>query len=112
MTKTKLILISGRSLKQGTGLSHGKDSTDYQTAVTTLEMNQADMARLALAAGDMVKITTGAGEAMACCQSADLPEGMAFIAYGPVSSQLMEAETEASGMPSSKGFEVEVERAG
>jgi formylmethanofuran dehydrogenase subunit D len=37
---------------------------------------------------------------------------LAFIAYGPVSSQLMGEETHASGMPNSKGFEVEVERVG
>jgi formylmethanofuran dehydrogenase subunit D len=112
MLSTKLILIAGRSLKQGTGVNAGKGSAEYREAVTTLEMNQADMTRLELRDGDTVKIKTSAGEATARCQSTDLPEGMVFIAYGPVSSQLMGTETDASGMPNSKGFEVEVERAG
>lgn len=112
MPDTKLILIAGRSLKQGTSLNTGKESSKYKEAVATLEMNRDDMTRLELQEGDNVKLKTSEGQATVRCQSANLPEGMAFIAYGPVSSQLMGGETEASGMPNSKGFEVEVERVG
>ena len=38
MTKVKLALIPGRSLKQGTGLNWGKNSAEYQLAVSTLEI--------------------------------------------------------------------------
>jgi formylmethanofuran dehydrogenase subunit D len=34
---------------------------------------------------------------------------MLFIPYGPPSSQLMDGDTAASGMPLSKNFEVSVE---
>ena len=112
MSKTKLILIAGRSLKQGTGLNIGKESTDYQAAVTKMEMNRQDMLRLGLKNGDSVRVKATGGEVVVQCQEAELPEGMGFIAYGPPSSQLMGQETHGSGMPSSKGFEVEVERVG
>ena len=110
MRNARLILIAGRSLKQGTGVNRGKESAEYREAVTTVEMNRADMTRFGLRDGDKVKIRASGGEAIVHCLGTDLPEGMAFIAYGPLSSQLMDSETHASGMPSSKGFEVEVER--
>lgn len=112
MQEIKLILIAGRSLKQGTGMNLGKESVEYRQAVATLELNRQDMARLGLQEGQAVRLKTEYGEATAQGQGADLPEGLAFIAYGPVSSQLMGEETHASGMPNSKGFEVEVTRVG
>ena len=112
MDSTKLILIPARSLKQGTGMNIGKETAEYQKAVTTMEMNRDDMARLGVQDGDTLKLRAAGGEANVQCCGADLPEGMAFIAYGPVSSELMDQDTQGSGMPDSKGFEVEVERVG
>jgi formylmethanofuran dehydrogenase subunit B/formylmethanofuran dehydrogenase subunit D len=112
MPDGKLILIAGRSTKQGTGLNMGKDSPEYREAVSTLEMNREDMTRFGLQDGDTVKIKTLYGEATVQCRGGELPKGMAFIAYGPMSSKLMGGETHASGMPNSKGFEVELERVG
>ena len=110
MTKVKLTLIPGRSLKQGSGLNWGKNSDEYRQAVSTLEMSREDMNQLGLEDGQAVKLTSPGGEVVAHCRSANLPAGLAFIAYGPLSSQLMADETHGSGMPDSKGFEVEVER--
>ena len=112
MSSTKLILIPGRSLKQGSGMNLGKDTAEYRKEVSTLEMNREDMVRLGAQDGDALKIRTSGGEATVQCCTADLPEGMAFIAYGPISSELMDQDTQGSGMPDSKGFEVEVERVG
>ena len=38
----------------------------------------------------------------------ELPEGMLFIAYGDLSSRLMGGDTHGSGMPTSKGLDVEL----
>ena len=108
MPEIKLLLIAGRSLKQGTGMNLGKDSPEYREAVTALEMNSQDMEQLGLQNGDSVQLSSPYGQAAARCRRADLPEGMAFIAYGPVSSALMGSETSASGMPSSKQMAIEV----
>jgi formylmethanofuran dehydrogenase subunit D len=110
MPDGKLTLITGRSSKQGTGISHGKDRAEYQEATTILELSPADMARFGLQDGDTVRLRTQSGEATVKCRSENLPEGLGFIAFGPATGQLVGGETHASGMPNTKGFEVELER--
>ena len=109
MNHAKLILIPGRSIKQGKGISIGKDSAGYKEAVTTMQMNKEDMADLGLEDSSAVKVKAAGGEVIIQCKGADLPRGLAFIPFGPASSHLMGRETHGSGMPDSKGFEVEVE---
>jgi formylmethanofuran dehydrogenase subunit D len=111
MPDAKLTLITGRSTPQGTGISAGKDSAEYQVATTVLELSPADMARLGLHDGDTVRLRTRHGEATVKCRPENLPEGLAFMAFGPATSQLVGGETHASGMPDTKGFEVELEYA-
>jgi formylmethanofuran dehydrogenase subunit D len=107
-----MTLIAGRSSKQGTSLNVGKLKDEYQEVTTTLEMNENDMARLALKDGDKVRLRTEIGETVVRCKgrkAKDLPDGLLFLAYGPASSQLMGGDTAGSGMPLSKNLEVEVE---
>ena len=40
----------------------------------------------------------------------ELPAGLLFIAYGDYSSRLMGADTHGSGMPTSKGIDVTMEK--
>ncbi len=40
----------------------------------------------------------------------ELPEGLLFIAYGDISSRLMGGDTHGSGMPTSKGLDVQLEK--
>jgi formylmethanofuran dehydrogenase subunit D len=110
MPENKLILITGRSTKQGTGVSIGKEQEGYQVATSVLELSQEDMARYGLVEGDTVKIKTQFGETTVKCRPQKLPEGLAFIAFGPATSHLLGSETHATGMPDSKGFEIELER--
>jgi formylmethanofuran dehydrogenase subunit D len=42
----------------------------------------------------------------------DIPEGLVFIAYGGFVNALVGSDTQATGMPNTKGIEVEVERHG
>jgi formylmethanofuran dehydrogenase subunit D len=107
-----MILIPGRSSKQGTSLNVGKHGAEYQEVTTTLEMNVDDMARLGLKDGDPVQLRSAAGQTVVRClgrKPQDLPSGVLFLAYGPASSQLMGSDTAATGMPISKNLEVEVE---
>ena len=81
-----MILIPGRTSKQGTSLNIGKLKPEYQEVTSTLEMNQDDMERLGLANGDQVRLSNSVGETVVSCKGrkpADLPSGMLFIAYGP-----------------------------
>ena len=108
-----MLLIPGRSNKQGTSLNKGKLKEEYLLVTSTVEMNEEDMLRMKLQDGDSVKLSNATGEFTATCTSKkalDLPGGMIFIAYGPSSSRLMDSDTGSSGMPISKNIQVQVEK--
>ena len=112
MTET-MILIPGRSSKQGTSLNKGKLKEEYQDVTTTLEMNLDDMKRLKLNDGDEVRLSNEIGETVVRCKGRkpeDLPAGMLFIAYGPPSCLLIGSDTAGTGMPMSKHMQVNVEK--
>jgi formylmethanofuran dehydrogenase subunit D len=107
-----MILIGGRSSSQGTSLCAGKLGTEYVDISSTLEMNVEDMARLGLKDNDRVRVRSATGEIVVRCKgraAKDLPSGLLFIAYGPLSSALMDGDTAGSGMPLSKNIDVQIE---
>jgi formylmethanofuran dehydrogenase subunit D len=106
------ILIPGRTSRQGTTLNEGKLTEAYVQETSTLQMAPEDMQRLGLKPGVRVRLRSGFGAAEAVCQPAkagELPAGVLFIPYGDLSSRLMGGGTHATGMPDSKGIDVEVE---
>ena len=107
------ILIPGRTAKQGSGISEGKFSEGYISETTTLQVAPQDMQRLGLKDGDRVRLKSETGQvevAVAASKGDELPPGLLFIGYGDLSSRLMGADTHGSGMPTSKGLDVELER--
>lgn len=107
------ILIPGRTSKQGCGISEGKFSEGYQAETTTLQVSPQDMQRLGLAEGDRVRLASETGQvevAVTAAKGDELPSGLLFIAYGDLSSRLMGADTHGSGMPTSKGLDVTLEK--
>lgn len=108
----KMLLIAGRSSDQGTSLNEGKLESRYLEVTSTVEMNADDMTRLQLKPGDEVRLSTAVGSTVVRCKerkAEDLPVGLLFLPYGPASSQLMDGDTGASGMPISKNLEVLLE---
>jgi formylmethanofuran dehydrogenase subunit D len=108
------ILIPGRTSRQGTALNEGKFTADYVEETSTLHMCPDDMARLGLKGGDRVGVRSASGRIELPCQAAkvgELPPGLLFLPYGDLSSRLMGGDTHGTGMPDSKGFDVELERA-
>src|SRR5260370_41446297 len=107
------ILIPGRTSRQGTTLNEGKFTAGYLEETSTLSMSPEDMSRLALKNGDRVRLRTEQGSIELPCQAAkagELPAGLLFIPYGDMSSRLMGGETHGTGMPTSKSFDVALER--
>jgi formylmethanofuran dehydrogenase subunit D len=106
------ILIPGRTSKQGTTLNEGKYTEGYQTEINTLKMNPDDMERLDIAEGEEVRMWNDHGSVVVpCCTGKnELPPGLLFISYGDKSSQLMPGETHGTGMPDSKGLDVQIEK--
>lgn len=107
------ILIPGRTSRQGAGISEGKFGANYQDEIHTLQVAPEDMRRLNLVDGDRVRVTSDWGRievAIVAAKGDELPAGLLFIAYGDLSSRLMGGDTHGSGMPTSKGIDVTMEK--
>lgn len=106
------ILIPGRTSKQGCGISEGKYTAGYQSEINNLQVAPADLLRLGLSTGDTVRLRSQWGQIDVTVKPAngdELPPGILFIPYGDLSSRLMGGDTHGSGMPTSKGLDVELE---
>lgn len=107
------ILIPGRTARQGTTLNEGKLTPGYVEETSTLLMCPDDMTRLGLKNGDHVRLRSEQGQVELPCQGAkasELPRGLLFLPYGDLSSRLMGGDTHGTGMPNSKGIDVELEK--
>ncbi len=107
------ILIPGRTSRQGTTLNEGKLTAGYIDETSGLLMCPDDMARLGLKKGDRVRLRSPQGQVELSCLAAkagELPPGLLFLPYGDPSSRLMGGDTHGTGMPDSKGFDVELEK--
>ena len=85
----------------------------YVDEINTLQMNADDMTRLKLKGGDKVRVRSETGVIELPCVAAkpgELPPGLLFLPYGDQSSRLMAGDTHGTGMPTSKGIDVEMEK--
>ena len=109
MERKRYVMNSGRSTKQGQQINIGKDSAEYQAIVSTLSMHPGDMKAAGISSGSTVRVRSEYGEATFQCVEGKVPQGMIFCCYGPPSCRVMGTYTDGTGMPTSKGWEVEVE---
>jgi len=108
MTAKRFILNASRSSVQGSLINVGKESEEYIELTNTMNMAAADMKEIGLAEGQKAIVRTEFGEAVFKCEAGKIPLGMIFVAYGPPTCQLMGGDTDGTGMPTSKGWQVEV----
>ena len=109
MGPRRFIMNTGRTTRQGQQINIGKDTPEYQAIVSTLNMHPDDMQAVGIASGGSVRVRSEFGEAIFTCVAGKVPQGMIFVAYGPPTCLLMGRYTDGTGMPTSKGWEVEVE---
>lgn len=100
---------AGRTTRQGQQINIGKDSAEYQAIVNTITMHADDMRETGIEQGSTVRVRSNSGEALFQCKEGKVPPGMIFVPYGPPTCRLMGQTTDGTGMPTSKGWEVEVE---
>jgi formylmethanofuran dehydrogenase subunit D len=105
----RYLMNAGRTTKQGQQINVGKDSPEYLAIVSTIFMNADDMKEAGITPGGNVKVRSEVGEAQFVCKEGKVPPGIIFVAYGPPTCKLMGQTTDGTGMPTSKGWEVEVE---
>ncbi len=109
MPTIRLLLNPIRTAKQGVNVNVGKDGDEFKTITTTLTLHSDDLAALGISSGDSVRVRTEFGEAEFKTEQGKVPQGMAFVPYGPPTCKLMGGDTDGTGMPTSKGWEVDVE---
>ncbi len=112
MAGKRFLVNAGRTTKQGQHINIGKDTPEYQAIVNTITMNAEDMKEIGIVAGATVLLRNEHGEATFTCKDGKIPRGMIFVPYGPPTCRLMGQSTDGTGMPLSKGWEVEVEPVG
>ena len=111
MAGKRFLMNAGRTSKQGQQINVGKDHAEYQAIVNTVIMHPEDMKELGVASGGTIRVRTEYGETTFQCKEGKVPTGMIFVPYGPPTCRLMGVTTDGTGMPTSKGWEVEVQPA-
>ncbi len=109
MGTRRFIMNAARTARQGQQINIGKEHAEYHAIVTTVTMHPADMSALGIQSGAKLRVRTEHGEATFTCEAGKVPEGMLFVPYGPPTCRLMSGDTDGTGMPTSRGWEVEVE---
>ena len=105
----RFIMNAGRTSKQGVQINIGKHDPAYDAMVNTLVLNPDDLKELGAVVGSRLKVVSEfGGEAVFGCIEGKVPRGMIFVPYGPPTCRLMGSETDGTGMPTSKNWEVEV----
>jgi len=109
----KVILLTGRSLKQGMSKEVSKVSDKYMESVSICEIHPKDAEELRLREGDAMRVSTQFGSIIVRCNpSQNIPTpGVIFIPYGPYASMVIGSDTNSTGMPSFKGLQAEIEPA-
>ena len=114
MATRQFIMNAGRTTRQGRQINVGKENAEYEEMVTTLIMHPDDIEDIGASVGGSVRVRSENGEGTFVCKEhggkeGKVPPGMVFIAYGPPTCKLMGQSTDGTGMPTSKGWEVEIE---
>jgi formylmethanofuran dehydrogenase subunit D len=109
--KLPVKLITGRSLEQGVNNQRGKGSKEYFETVTTIFMDQRDMEKLGITEGTHVTVTSSVGSVV--LKATKYPRGsmagIAYLPYGPWANVINCDDTTTTGMPTCKGYNVEIE---
>ncbi len=108
---TKRFLMNAvRTTRQGQQINVGKDGAEYREIVETLGMHPDDLKAVGAISGDSVRVRSEYGEVtFKCVEAKKAPQGMIIVPYGPPTCRLMGRYTDGTGMPTSKGWEVDVE---
>jgi formylmethanofuran dehydrogenase subunit D len=109
MPSIEVILLTGRTRRQGVGLEAGKLSEIYYEATTQIRLDPSDLEKLKIEPGDIVEVTTEHGSVVLRAEVAPrASEGMGFIPYGPWANCVISGDTDSTGMPTMKGLKAKI----
>jgi formylmethanofuran dehydrogenase subunit D len=108
--KLRATLITGRTIEQGVGKEMGKGSIEYYDSCAVCFFDKAEMVKLGLKNGSIVRVTSKWGSVIVKAQKYQWGEmpGMVFIPCGAWANVICGDDTFSMGMPVFKGFPVEV----
>lgn len=110
MAGMRFLMNAGRTSKQGVQINVGKEhNAEYDAIVNTCILHADDLKALGVAPGGSIRVRTEWGETTFLTKEGKVPTGMIFVPYGPPTCKLMGGSTDGTGMPTSKGWEVDVE---
>ena len=109
MSSLEVVLLTGRTRRQGVGLEAGKLGEIYHEATTQVRLDPGDLEKLKVESGDTVEVATEYGSVVLRAVIAPRPsEGIAFIPYGPWANCLISGDTDSTGMPTMKGLKATI----
>jgi len=113
MPSLKVLLLTGRTLRQGQGKEYGKLSERYWKSVAICEVDPDDLKKMGMKENNLLKITTDYGSVVVrAIKSLRAPHaGRVFVPYGPWANIIVNSRTHGTGMPSLKGIEATIEPA-
>ena len=110
MPSIEVILITGRTIRQGSQIETNRFSKDYADVAAICFMNPDDMAEIGVKEGSNVKVTTEAGSVVVRASAyKGNPRGLAFIPLGPWANAIIPAKTRSTGMPFFKDLKAIIE---
>ena len=109
----KVILITGRTISQGTTRDGKKILKEYVESAAICELDPEDLEKLRIREGDTVRIKTsyGAVTVRAVISTQAPHPGIVFIPLGPWANEVIGPDTDGIGMPSFKSISAEIEAA-
>jgi len=111
--KLEVVLLTGRTIKQGVGKELGKLSNEYHTSVAICQMDSKDLDSIGIRENDNVRVTTRFGSVVLTAVESDRGPhpGVIYVPYGLWANVLTGSHTHGTGMPSFKGVPAEIEPA-
>jgi formylmethanofuran dehydrogenase subunit D len=103
-------LITGRTVEQGVAIEGWKDKQEYVDAAGFVHIDPSDFKTLNVWRGSIVSVASDYGEVLVkAIQSPYGPHpGIVFIPMGPWANQVVNPDTDTTGMPSYKGITVTI----
>lgn len=113
MSRIKVILLTGRTIDQGTAKEHGKLSDEYRENVAICEMDPNDLKELDVKENSNVKVATKHGTVVVKAKEskrAPHPK-IVYMPYGLWVNVIVDPQTHGTGMPSFKGIIADIQPA-
>jgi formylmethanofuran dehydrogenase subunit D len=103
-------LITGRTIEQGVAIEGWKDKQEYIDAAGFVHIDPSDFKTLNVWPGSSVLVKSDYGEVVvrATISPYGPHPGIVFIPMGPWANQVVDPETNTTGMPSYKGIMVTI----